>query len=68
MKFIENPMDELTIESLAEENIRPKFRFPYVWRIGNKDVTFGEIEDLYRMAKLRKEEFENRMSKMETMN
>jgi len=51
-----NPSDNLEMKMLAEENIIPKVdsddtSYPLVWRVGNKLVTFSEIEMLYRQAK-----------------
>ena len=51
-----NPSDNLEMKMLAEENIIPKVdsddtSYPLVWRVGNKLVTFSEIEMLYKQAK-----------------
>lgn len=59
-----NLSDELTLSHLADEsNIKPKEDFPLVWKVGNKIVTFSEIEDLYHLAKIRKDQFEERIAR-----
>lgn len=60
-----NLSDELTLSYLEEQNnIKPKEDYPMVWFVGNKAVSFSEIEDLYRVAKIRKEQFEERVRNM----
>lgn len=59
-EFATKGLDRLTLESLEDENIKPKEDYPYVWRVGNKDLSLTEIESLYRMAKLRAADFEVR--------
>ena len=58
--FTKTRMDELTLESLADENIKPKEDYPYVWKVGNKNLSLSEIQDLYKMATMRAVEFEMR--------
>ena len=60
-KFTTLPSQDLTLEMLAENNITPKDDYPYMWKVGNKHVGIGELEDLLEMAKLRVAEFEARM-------
>lgn len=60
-KYIKEFSDKIIFEYLEEINIKPKPDFPYVWKVGNKDVVIGEIEDLLRMAKLRVQDYEERM-------
>ena len=55
-------IDNLELNMLAEENIIPKvdnngIRFPLVWRVGRKDVSFSDIEILYKQAKRQAQEF-----------
>lgn len=55
--------EELTCSMLKDEsNIKPKEDFPLVWYVGNKAVSYSEIEDLYKLAKMRKDQFEERMA------
>lgn len=56
-------LEELDLSILFDENIKPKEDHPFVWKVGNKLVTFGEIETLYKLAKMRADQFEERMKK-----
>jgi len=54
--------EKLTLDLLADDNIKPKENYPMCWKVGNKVVTMGQIEDLYKMAMMRKEQFEKRIN------
>lgn len=59
-----NLSDNITFDCLADENIRIKEEHPMVWFVGKKAVSFSQIEDLYKMAVMRKEQFEERVAKL----
>ena len=54
-------LEELNLSMLFDDNIKPKKHHPLVWKVGNKIVTIGQIEDLYKLAMMRKEQFEEKM-------
>ncbi len=60
-EFVNTLNEELNLSMLADENIKPKVNSPLVWKVGNKNITFTDIEMLYKLAKLRKEKFEERI-------
>ena len=59
--FTKTELNRLSLESLEDENITPKEDYPLVWKVGNKNITFSQIESLYKMAKLRADDFEERI-------
>lgn len=63
-KFAVTASQKLDLVILEENNIKPKKDFPYIWKVGNKNLCLTDIEHLYNMAKLRAEEFEKRIEDM----
>lgn len=58
--FTKTNMERLVLESLEYDNIKPKEDYPYVWKVGNKNLSLTEINALYKMANLRATDFEKR--------
>ena len=61
VKFVECPEEDRDLRLLEKEGIVPKPGFPYVWKVGNKELWSCDIEVLYKLSKIRKEEYEKRI-------